>query len=404
MFFCEHGFECGAYTSTLSHQSFFQCLLVVVACACTSPPCWRRDDHCDKKNYNSSSAPVIPTATGSSPPLAHSQPTTLNKHSLALPDAAAAAADATAVVKQPLREGAEDEVVGELLIPVSRLPQNEPVEQWYGLEPPVGSGKTFTKAALLLRFLFTSSSSPDAADAAAATAGGAGKGDSAAPAGSQRQSVAVLAHAEDGAAGVGGSRAGSPGGGAGAGKPGLGAGNESFRQALLMAGVTPEGAGGGGSNADSAGVRRTDFPGGGGAKRGDEFSVDSSIDPFGADEIEGDEYLGGGGGDSEAARAAQRGELSLLHSQQQLQLGSWGGSNVGTAVLPVGFVFDSRRRGGGRKAWQLCFAGVSTCYADEANVTLQQTHSLPTLFFECHIHEPCPCHTRSPAVARGKDD
>ncbi|CAN0498426.1 unnamed protein product, partial [Ectocarpus sp. 12 AP-2014] len=78
----------------------------------------------------------------------------------------------------------------------------------------------------------------------------------------------------------------------------------------------------------------TDFPGGRGAKRGDEFSVDSSIDPFGADEIEGDEYLSGGGGDSEAARAAQRGELSLLHSQQQLQLGTWGGSNVGTAVLP----------------------------------------------------------------------
>ncbi|CAN0498438.1 unnamed protein product, partial [Ectocarpus sp. 12 AP-2014] len=98
-------------------------------------------------------------------------------------------------IDKPLNEGAEDEVVGELLIPVSRLPQNEPVEQWYGLEPPVGSGKTFTKAALLLRFLFTSSSSPDAA---AAAAGGAGKGDSAAPVGSQRQSVAMLAHAEDG--------------------------------------------------------------------------------------------------------------------------------------------------------------------------------------------------------------
>ncbi|CAM9452689.1 unnamed protein product, partial [Ectocarpus sp. 8 AP-2014] len=236
-------------------------------------------------------------------------------------------------IDKPLREGAEDEVVGELLIPVSRLPQNEPVEQWYGLEPPVGSGKTFTKAALLLRFLFTSSSSPDAAAAAAATAGGAGKGDSAAPVGSQRQSIAALAQAEDGAAGVGGSRAGSPGVGAGAGKAGLGAGNETFRQALLMAGDTPEGAGGGGSNADPAGVRRTDFPGGGGAKRGDEFSVDSSIDPFGADEIEGDEYLGGGGGDSQVAGATHGGELSLLHSQQQLQLGSWGGSNVGTAVL-----------------------------------------------------------------------
>ncbi|CAN0519210.1 unnamed protein product, partial [Laminaria digitata] len=51
--------------------------------------------------------------------------------------------------------------VGELLIPVSRLPQNEPVEQWYGLEPPAGSGKTFTKAALRLRFLFTTSATPD---------------------------------------------------------------------------------------------------------------------------------------------------------------------------------------------------------------------------------------------------
>lgn len=71
---------------------------------------------------------------------------------------------------QPLTEGAEDEVVGEALIPVSRLPQNEPVEQWYGLQPPAGSGMTFTTAALLLRFLFTTASSPPAAAAAAAAA------------------------------------------------------------------------------------------------------------------------------------------------------------------------------------------------------------------------------------------
>ncbi|CAM9758143.1 unnamed protein product, partial [Hapterophycus canaliculatus] len=264
-------------------------------------------------------------------------------------------------VDKPLREGAEDEVVGELLIPVSRLPQNEPVEQWYGLEPPIGSGKTFTKAALLLRFLFTTSASPDAAAAAAAAAastatasassgaasGAAGGSESAA--GRRRLALGPM-NEKDGlpAAGVGGDGGGGMGAvGAeaaarhrGSGQAGLGATSESFRQALLMAGgVTPRGSGGGASG----NARRRSFgrraESGAGGRGGEDYAVDASIDPFGADEMEDDGPAGRGQGPAGRGDAedtyAHKGEVEMLGAQSQLQLGNWGSTSVG-AVHTVG--------------------------------------------------------------------
>eukprot|EP00903_Cladosiphon_okamuranus_P012628 g11814.t1 len=250
-------------------------------------------------------------------------------------------------IDKPLREGAEDEVVGELLIPVSRLPQNEPVEQWYGLEPPVGSGKTFTKAALLLRFLFTTSTSPDAKSAASAAsaASGAAKGGAGGALDGRRQSLVGPPNEGGGlpAAGVGGGRAGGGdmGGAAaesapgyrGGGRPGPAAEDDGFNRALLMSGVAPEGIGGGGGNAAAAskmrswkGVARP------GVGTGEEFAVDTSIDPYGADEIEDDGALRGGRGGRGGAEddvQAHRGEPTLLPAQQ-LQLGNWGNTNIGT--------------------------------------------------------------------------
>lgn len=257
---------------------------------------------------------------------------------------------AACVHEKPLREGADDEVVGELLIPVSRLPQNEPVEQWYGLEPPVGSGKTFTKAALLLRFLFTTSASPDAK--AAATASGAAKGAAGGAAeGRQRQSLLVPMNEEDGlpTAGVGGGRGGGGGGmGAGvaesaagyrgAGQSGSAAAGGGFKRALLMAGVSTEESGGEGSSAAAMskmrswkGMARS------GVGTGEEFAVDPGIDPYGADEIEDDGSLGGGRDGAEDAHA-QRGEEPTLLRAQQLQLGNWGNASVGTVHVVGGGV------------------------------------------------------------------
>jgi trimeric autotransporter adhesin len=47
-----------------------------------------------------------------------------------------------------------DDVVGQTLVPIARLPENEAVEQWYQLHPPPGSELTFIKAAVRLRLCF----------------------------------------------------------------------------------------------------------------------------------------------------------------------------------------------------------------------------------------------------------
>lgn len=274
---------------------------------------------------------------------------------------------------QPLGEGAEDEVVGELLIPVSRLPQNEPVEQWYGLEPPAGSGKTFTKAALRLRFLFTTSATPEpapsanaypsasasastssdfAAAAAAATAefsgstGGGGavralpgdgagalaelKGVGGGGGGEGRGSFAARFGWGDGSAGgsdVSGAGGDGDRGGGGRASPGLdGATDEGFRDRTWAPGD---------SGTDGGGVvdaRRRSFTdgegsGGGGlgvGTRGDgeDFAVNPNIDPFGPDD-DGDERGRSVMGDT------RPGELTLLRSEQ-LQLGNWAGTSGGT--------------------------------------------------------------------------
>ena len=218
-------------------------------------------------------------------------------------------------------------MVGELLIPVSRLPQNEPVEQWYGLEPPVGSGKTFTKAALLLRFLFTTSASPDAKAAAAsgAAAGGAGG----AADGHRRRSLESL-HEEDGlpaaevgGGGMGAAAAKSAAGTRGAGQPGSGAGDDGFKRALFMAGVTVDGIGGEGVGGGATASKMRSWKGVArpGVGTGEEFVVDPDIDPYGADEIEDD----GPGDDALLPRV----EPTVLRGQQ-LQLGNWGNTSLGT--------------------------------------------------------------------------
>eukprot|EP00752_Nemacystus_decipiens_P001367 g1356.t1 len=239
-------------------------------------------------------------------------------------------------IDKPLGEGAEDEVVGELLIPVSRLPQNEPVEQWYGLEPPVGSGKTFTKAALLLRFLFTTSASPDAKTTAAAAAtaatSGAAKGTAGGPMdGRRRQSLGSTIEEDRlpttgaGGGGAGGGAAESAASYRGAGQPGSGAGDDSFKRALFMAGVNLDGSGGDGGGAAASKMRSWKGLARPGAGTGEEFAVNPGIDPYGADEIEDD----GGGGRAEDDADAQRGEPTMLRAQQ-LQLGNWGNTNLGT--------------------------------------------------------------------------
>ncbi|CAM9215574.1 unnamed protein product [Scytosiphon promiscuus] len=203
-------------------------------------------------------------------------------------------------------KGAEDEVVGELLIPVSRLPQNEPVEQWYGLEPAVAGGRR-----------------PSALGAMA------GKDGLPVP-------------------GVGGGGGGASGMGAvgkeavarhrGSGQAGLGATSEGFRQALLMAGVAPsgvnggggDGGGGAGENAKRRGVLRSES--GAGREGREDYAVDASIDPFGADEMEDDGPAGrGSGARGEASDAyAQKGEAGMLGTQAPLQLGNWASTSAGT--------------------------------------------------------------------------
>ena len=249
---------------------------------------------------------------------------------------------------QPLTEGAEDEVVGELLIPVSRLPQNEPVEQWYGLEPPAGSGKTFTKAALRLRFLFTTTASPDSAAAASAAAAASGSA-AASPSSTFAASAATAAAfagiasgsalAGDGASAtgeltggggggerwgdgsVGGSDAGGVGDSGGRASPGLGgtAADEGFRDRAWATG---------GSGTEGGDARKRSFTdgsgGGGGGVRGDadEFAVNPHLDPFGQDDDGDDGGRSGAGG-------TRPGELTLLRSEQ-LQLGNWAGTSSGT--------------------------------------------------------------------------
>lgn len=48
----------------------------------------------------------------------------------------------------------EEVVVGEVLVPVERLPHETPIEMWYQLQPPSTSDATFIKAAVFLRLCF----------------------------------------------------------------------------------------------------------------------------------------------------------------------------------------------------------------------------------------------------------
>ncbi|CAM9472554.1 unnamed protein product, partial [Sphacelaria rigidula] len=196
-------------------------------------------------------------------------------------------------VDKPLSDGAEAIVVGEALIPVSRLPQNEPVEQWYGLQPPVGSGLTFTKAALLLRFLFTTTPSPTTTGAAATSATGRAASISPQPpVGSSAQKALTWGPSPEKMDGIGGP--GDEGGVGGAGRaPRLG----------LEPGQGAEGPTGSGS--DPAGFLMN--------ARAD-YEVDRTLDPF-AEEMETEGGQGGGFRDE--------GHTSSWRPQQ-LQLGTWG--------------------------------------------------------------------------------
>lgn len=208
---------------------------------------------------------------------------------------------------QPLSEGSGDEVVGELLIPVSRLPQNEPVEQWYGLEPPQGSGKTFTKAALLLRFLFTTTASPSGGATAVYT-GGVGSGGAGVP--------MLGMPKERGTQGTRGRDAAGSGGVDGR----IDGGQRGRIPGVRVEGSRGQGSVDGGTHRRGSGER-------GGRRRG-ELEADPSIDPFDSasdDDIDDEDVglgaLGEGG--------MRRGELTLP-GVQQLQLGNLGGTLAGT--------------------------------------------------------------------------
>lgn len=199
------------------------------------------------------------------------------------------------------------------------------MEQWYGLQPPEGSGKTFTKAALLLRFLFTTTATPPSASASAGEFGGGGGG------GQQ-----VASAAEPPAAGKEGQRSGVAEYGGGLRLPVAGGqGGTAYSGLGATAGeggLLPGEAGlrrGGGGERGAAGddapagriAREGRSLGGGRDGREQELTVDESIDPFGPE----DDGVGtpGGAGDS------RKGELTLLRAQQ-LQLGGWGSSQGGT--------------------------------------------------------------------------
>lgn len=222
-------------------------------------------------------------------------------------------------------------MVGEALIPVSRLPQNEPVEQWYGLQPPEGSGKTFTKAALLLRFLFTTTSSPASASASSSSAAAAahsGAEFAGAGAGHAAPSTAPSTAMERPiAAGDGGGRRSGVAGRRGLGLPSAGGGTGgSLGGTGDDGGLLPvQGSRGGerGTAADGGAPGRILREGrslGWEGRDAAGLAVDESIDPFGGDDEEGGSL---GAGDS------RKGELTLLRAQQ-LQLGGWGSTQAGT--------------------------------------------------------------------------
>lgn len=214
--------------------------------------------------------------------------------------------------KQSLRAGVEDELVGQLLIPVSRLPQNTPVEQWYSLEPPVGSGQTFTRAALLLRFHFTATSSPADDDASMMHAPSAGLGAS-----DGDQFPASTLRAEDTrrrlfggeASGATGTSA-AEGGDGGSGSRGPGSPVESFheRSARLVGGGAAK------LRERDAVDERLET----GVGRGSELVSDPSLAPFMDDDV----ALG--------PPEFFRRESSSLLPTQQLQLGGWSSTSMGT--------------------------------------------------------------------------
>lgn len=213
--------------------------------------------------------------------------------------------------------------MGEALIPVSRLPQNEPVEQWYGLQPPAGSGLTFTKAALLLRFLFTTTPTPTTAGAAATS--GTGRAASISPqppVGSGAQKALSWGPSPEKMDGTGGP-GDEGGGGGGAGRaPRLG----------LEAGQRAEGLAGPGSD-----------PAGFFMKSGADYEVDRTIDPF-AEEMETEGGQSGG--------FQPEGHTSSWRPQQ-LQLGTWG-NMTGTIHAVSG-------SGDGESRWLVCVCVTFVC-------------------------------------------
>lgn len=181
--------------------------------------------------------------------------------------------------------------MGEALIPVSRLPQNEPVEQWYGLQPPAGSGMTFTKAALLLRFLFTTASSPPAAAAAAAAnarGGSAATGGTVTPGGSGTP-PSQGASGGTAPAGQGFSRRG--------GVSGKGTGSDV--ESAGVKGDRPNAVGVGGDEARVEEEARSGVPAGGGAAA-DQGGGDDATD--GSEESVDGKGDGGGNRDGEKAQ------------------------------------------------------------------------------------------------------
>lgn len=206
----------------------------------------------------------------------------------------------------------EDELVGQLLIPVSRLPQNTPVEQWYSLEPPVGSGKTFTRAALLLRFHFTATSSPVDDDASMMHTPSAGLGAS-----DGDQFPASTLRAEDTRHQIfGGEAFGATGTSAaegddsGNGSRGPGSPAESFHdQSARLVSVGAEKL----RERDAVDERLET-----GVGRGSELVSDPSLAPFMDDDV----ALG--------PPELFRRESSSLLSTQQLQLGGWSSTSMGT--------------------------------------------------------------------------